>query len=41
MLLASTPPSKGINWQTGLKRKTLRFIYKKSISPTETNIGLG
>jgi transposase len=30
MLMVSTPPSKDIVWQAGLKRKTQRFfVYKK------------
>jgi hypothetical protein len=39
MLMISSPPSKDIDWQTGLKMKALQFIVsKKPISSTETNI---
>jgi hypothetical protein len=38
----STPPSKDTIWQTGLKRKIQQFIvYRRPISLTETNTGLG
>jgi hypothetical protein len=42
MLMASTPLSKDIDWQNGLKRKTQQFVvYKKPTLQTETNTGLG
>jgi hypothetical protein len=42
MLMASTLPSKDIDWQTRFKRKAQEcVIYKKPTSKTETNIGLG
>jgi hypothetical protein len=42
MLMASTPPSKDTNWQTGFKRNTQQpVVYKKPTLETETNIALG
>jgi hypothetical protein len=42
MLMASTPPSKDTNRQTGLKKKTYySAVYKKPTSQTQINIVLG
>jgi hypothetical protein len=40
--MASTPPSKDIDWQTELKRKSQQFVvYKKPMLQIETNTALG
>jgi hypothetical protein len=42
MLKDLTTPSKDTIWQTGLKRKIQQsVVYRRPISSTETNTGLG
>jgi hypothetical protein len=42
MSMDSVSPSKDSIWQTGLKRKIQQcIVYKRPISLTETNTGLG
>jgi hypothetical protein len=42
MSMDSTLPSKEAIWQTGLKRKIQQsLVYRRPISLTETNTGLG
>jgi hypothetical protein len=39
--MASNPPSKDMDWQTGLKKKSQQFIvYKKPNLQTKLNIAL-